>query len=266
MQPVYHVLFLADARIRLVGALSGSQVGPLFRGFVEIGGREPDAHEENITDVHVAALRRGAEIDALVLRASLDVGQGDDVVGMRVIQGGLATLLGIGPVVEQDAAAGNTVLGPVVHGALVRVGFGAHKVFARSTVVEEAGGKVGAVAQTVKLGARLGVQSVDVIVDAVRAERLDGVGKGLAVEDGWIGQGWGHVHGDDVACLYGGCGGGDAGWSEQIDAAQLVIGAPDPSCIFGCIGRFGELFAGGKSGVVGVPGEVVWGLCHCGGG
>ncbi len=53
-----------------------------------------------------------------------------------------ALFVGIGAVIEQDAAAGNAVVGPVVDGAFV-VCFGTSDIFAVGVVIEGGRGHVG---------------------------------------------------------------------------------------------------------------------------
>jgi hypothetical protein len=65
-------------------------------------------------------------VDALVFRAVVEILQRDAVVAIWIVVDALFEC--VGPVVEQDAAAGNAVLCPVVDAALVAVGGGAYNV------------------------------------------------------------------------------------------------------------------------------------------
>jgi hypothetical protein len=78
------------------------------------------ADEEHVTDLDVAALSCGTNVDALVLAALVQLFPGDGVVVEGIVVDAL--LAGVAAVVEQDAAACDAVVGPVVDGALVVCG------------------------------------------------------------------------------------------------------------------------------------------------
>lgn len=174
---------------------------PLVRRFTIVRLDKPAADEEDIPRFDVAALRRRADIDALVFAALVQLFERDRVVVVRVVLDALAVR--VAAVVEQDAAAGDAVLGPVVDGAL-GVGGGADDVGAVCVVVEGAGRKVGElgllvgvtrdeyrggyVSEAVPLGPALGVEVVDVVVGEVLGQGLDLVHEGFATES-WDGRG-----------------------------------------------------------------------------
>jgi hypothetical protein len=69
----------------------------------------------------------------------------------------LPVAFGVGPVVDEDAAADDAVLRPVVDADSFRIGFEADEGLALGVVVEGVGGDVGEVAESVPLCATLGV-------------------------------------------------------------------------------------------------------------
>jgi hypothetical protein len=114
-----------------------------------------------------------------VFTARFEVGVANRIVVIGVVLDTLA--LGVGSVIEQDPASGDTVLGPVVYAAF-EVGGWACDVGAFGAVVEGCCGRVGEVTEAVPLGPGLGVEVVDVVVGVVFGEGLDLVLKGFAVE------------------------------------------------------------------------------------
>ena len=97
-------------------------------------------HEQQIPDLDIPAQRFGPDVDTLCFAAPVELGVGDGVVVVAVV--GDVVGVGVAAVVEQDAAAGDPVLGPVVDGAFL-VGVGAEDVGGLGVVVESAGGDVG---------------------------------------------------------------------------------------------------------------------------
>ena len=131
-----------------------------------------------------------------------------------------------------------------------------------SAVVEGLSGDVRHVAEAIPLCAGLRVHGVEVVVGYVFVQGFDGVLECFAAE-GWLE--WdverevetGHFAGLDLCC-----GGFDAGWGEEVEAADVVVFAPDPGCVFGGAGDAWEVFAGGKGGGVGVEGNGGGGFAH----
>lgn len=145
------------------------------------GNRPARAHEEDVPDLDIAALRGREDVDALVFAALLEFGEGDGVRRGRVV--GDAFGLGVAAVVEQDGAAGEAVRGPVVDAAFVVVGDAlAVEVAGLAAVVEGLRGHVGHVPEAVPLGAGLRVHGVEIVVGDGGVEGFDGVLKGLAAE------------------------------------------------------------------------------------
>lgn len=150
-----------------------------------------------------------------------------------------------------DAAAG---VGGVFGG--VGVGGVALDVFLADAVVEVPRGDVGEVAEAVPLGAALGVAGVGVVVGDARPEGLDAVDERFAAEARGGGDGEGEVEGHDFAGVdLAGCGGFGARRGEEVEAAEFVVGAPEPGGFGGGVGRgWGEGGAEGEGGCIGVPG------------
>lgn len=78
------------------------------------------ANEEHVADLDVAALRCGADINALVFTALVELLPGNGVVVVWVVIDAL--LVRVASIVEKDAAAGYAMLGPVVDRAFVVCG------------------------------------------------------------------------------------------------------------------------------------------------
>jgi hypothetical protein len=149
VQPVEHVVLLLQPRVGAGAAPARGQrraPGAAERG---VRGAEARAHEERVAGAHVAALRGRAQVEGLRGRAGAQVGVGDGVggwagalAGSRGEGGGLAegvvvdaVGLGVAPVVEEDAAGGDAVVGPVVERVL-QVRRRADVVAALAAVVE----------------------------------------------------------------------------------------------------------------------------------
>lgn len=73
--------------------------------------------KQHIAGLDVTALRSGSDVYALVDATLVQVLPGNRIVVVRVVVD--AFFVRVAPVVEQDAAAGDAVLGPVVDGAFV---------------------------------------------------------------------------------------------------------------------------------------------------
>jgi len=133
VQPVEHGLLLLDARPldapRLGAVLQVHRAqrgrGPLLGGQLVIPLDPARADQQDVADLDVAALRLRADVDPLRLAAFPQLLEGDGVAEVRVV--GDAVGFGVSPVVEEDAAAGDAVVGPVVDAAF-EVGVGARDV------------------------------------------------------------------------------------------------------------------------------------------
>lgn len=123
MQPIQHFRLLLHPRI--LEPILAIQARPMAqRGSRALGIRlavvrllPARADEEHVADFDVAALSGGADVDSLVFAAGVELVKGDGVVVEGVV--GDAFFVGVAAVVEEDAAAGDAVLGPVVDGAFV---------------------------------------------------------------------------------------------------------------------------------------------------
>lgn len=102
--------------------------------------RKTTSDEQEIPDFYIAALCFGADVDALVFPALVELLVGYTVGVVGVVYD--AVSVGEGAVVEEDTTARDAVGGPVVDGAFV-VGFGVCDVFGVGVVVEGVGGDVG---------------------------------------------------------------------------------------------------------------------------
>ena len=145
MQPVDNPLFLRHPRPPLSiidPKLMRPQrhPRPLVRRLAVIRLHKPTADEQDIADLDIAALCLRMDIDALVFAAVVQLFERDGVVVVGVVLDAFSVR--VGAVVEEDAAAGDAVLGPVVDGAFV-VRFRSEDVGAVRVVVEGAGCEVG---------------------------------------------------------------------------------------------------------------------------
>ena len=127
--------------------------------------------------------------------------------------------------------------------------------------------------EAVPLCAGLGVEGVDVVVGEGGDEGLDVVLEGLAFEawDLWFVERKARVclaktlkvgterllQRDDIAVFdVGFCGFCDAGWGQEVNATDLVVGAPDPGGTLWCfVAEVWELLAGWEGRGVWVPWE-----------
>lgn len=141
MQPIQHTLLLRHPRppLPIIPAQHmrpQRPLRPLLCRLAIIHLDKPTPDEEQIPRLDVAALRRRADVNALVSAALVQLFIRDRVVVVRVVLDALAVR--VAAVVEQDAAAGDAMLSPVVDGAF-GVGGGADDVGAVGVVVEGAG-------------------------------------------------------------------------------------------------------------------------------
>ncbi len=102
-------------------------------------------------------MRLWSDINPLRLATSRQLGVREGIVFPRIV--GLPLRLRVGPVVEEDAAASDPMLGPEVDGAFFICGR-ADDIAAVRIVVEGFRGDVREVAEAVPLGAALRVQFV----------------------------------------------------------------------------------------------------------
>lgn len=120
MQPIQHLLLLTHPRPPLsVHALSMPQASTcaVSIAFAVVRFFPATADEQHVADLDVAALGSGADVDALVFAALEELLPGDGVVVEGVVVD--AFFVGVAAVVEEDAAACDAVLGPVVDGAFM---------------------------------------------------------------------------------------------------------------------------------------------------
>lgn len=126
MQPIDHSFFLFDASIPLPIirpqlVRTKCELLPLFRGFAEICLDETTPDEQQISDLNVPALGLWPYVDALVFSACLEFGIGDAIrlVGVECDP----FFLTVGLVIEQYAAACDSMIGPVMDRTfVVRIG------------------------------------------------------------------------------------------------------------------------------------------------
>ena len=236
MQPILHFFGLLHANplrfagVRLVDATE-REGRALFGRAVVVVFRPARADEEDVADLDVAALGGWEDIDALILTAFLEFVERDGVRGGGVVADGLRG--GVAAVVEEDGAAGESVGGPVMDAALVVVHNAlTMEVGCMAVVVECLRGNVSHVSETIPLRAGLGVHDVDIIVSNGRVKGFDLVLEYLAAES-WLQRNIqgevkaGHLAGPDL-------GGGSlhTRGCEEVETADVVVGAPDPGCIF----------------------------------
>ena len=186
MQPIDHglLLFHASPFLLAVRADAHRPFGELLELLIWFGVvvlDEATAYEKHIPNLYISALCLRANINALIFAASFELGVGDSIVGEGIE--GYTIFLRIGLPVEQDAAPGYAVLAPVMLGAF-QVRVRADKVRALGVVVEEVGGDVADMAESIPLGAALGIEGVGVIVGHVLVENLDVVLEGFAPKTG----------------------------------------------------------------------------------
>lgn len=92
--------------------MSKSSFCAISVGFVVICFFPAASNEQHVADLDVTALSRGANIDALVFAALVQLLPGDGVVVIGVVVD--AFLVGVAAVVEENAASSDAVLGPVM--------------------------------------------------------------------------------------------------------------------------------------------------------
>lgn len=118
VQPVQHGVFLQHAGE--LGALGARRA--FFRAELRVPLDEPCADHQDIADFDIAALRLGAQVDALLFRAGLQFREADAVRCVGVVAD--VVRVGVVAVVEEDGPAGDPVRRPVVDTA-AKVGVGA---------------------------------------------------------------------------------------------------------------------------------------------
>ena len=189
------------------------------------------ADEEDVADLDVAALGGGEDVDTLGFPTCFELVEGNGVRSGGVVGDGLAG--GVGAVVEEDAAAGEAVAGPVVDAAFVVVGDAfAVEVGGPAAVVEGFCGDVCHVSESVPLSAGLGVHGIQIVVCDGRVQRLDRVFELLASERGFEGDVEREVETSHFACLDLAGGSLDPGGCEEVETSHIVVMPPNPRCIF----------------------------------
>lgn len=119
MQPIQNLLFLAQSRKCvsicpcLPGIMGHRSFDSLFIGLSVICFFPAASNEKHVSGFDVAALSCGPDVDALVLSALVEMFEGDGVVVVGVIDDSF--FVGVASVVEEDAAAGDAVVSPVVN-------------------------------------------------------------------------------------------------------------------------------------------------------
>ncbi len=163
---------------------------------------------------------------------------------------------GIRTVIEQYSTSREAMRGPVVDAAFMIVGdVLTVKVASVAVVIECFSGNVRHVAESIPLGAGLGVHDIEVVVGNVSMQRLNFVLKLLAAEGGLQGNVERKVQACHLAGLDFGGGGFDAGGGEEVEATNVIVGSPDPGCILRGAGDAWEVLAERKGGGVGVEGD-----------
>ena len=187
VQPIFHGFLLLHAHplcfaaVSLTGSAEGEAFRLLGRAFVVV--LDPAAaDEEDVADLDVATLRRGTDVNALVLAYCDEVVVADRVGCCAVVLDALA--VGVAPVVEEDAPAREAMIRPVMDAALV-VRSRSDDVLLMRIVVESLRWDVCEVAESVPLCAGLGVHVVCVVVADSVKDSEDLVFELLAVE-GWL--------------------------------------------------------------------------------
>jgi hypothetical protein len=123
VQPIQNLFFLTDTCVPLsIFAVFARTVPQCsFRSvlvaLVVICFFPPAADEHHVPNLDVATLCRGSNVDPLILATLVELLPGDGVVVVGVIID--AFLVRIATVVEEDAAACNTVFSPVMDRAFV---------------------------------------------------------------------------------------------------------------------------------------------------
>lgn len=123
MQPIQNFLFLAQPRkpvsIRpsFPGIMGHRSFSSFFIALAVICFFPATSNEEHVSGLDVAALSCGSDVDALIFAAVVEFLEGDGMVVVGVV--GDSFFVGVASVVEEDAAAGNAVVSPVVNRAFV---------------------------------------------------------------------------------------------------------------------------------------------------
>lgn len=146
VEPIQYWLFLFQTSVALSirGGINcmfsqGKSISLLPRCVVVLL-HEPRADKDDITDFDISPLSSGSDVNTLRFPAGFEVGIRDPMRGVAAVGDVLG--LGVGPVVEEEGAAGEAVVGPVVDAVFV-VGGGAVDVGAADAIVEGVGWHVG---------------------------------------------------------------------------------------------------------------------------
>ena len=116
------------------------QLIPFLRRHAKVRFDEPASDEQDITNLYIPTLRLRSDIDFLIPSASLEL-RIRYAIGFVRVEGD-ALLICVGAVIEEDAAACDAVVRPVMDGAFV-IRFGTDDVVTMGVVVEGLGGHPG---------------------------------------------------------------------------------------------------------------------------
>lgn len=156
--------------------------GALVGGGLVVGVYEAGADEQNIPDTHIASLRFWTEVDTLSFCHLLQLCDGNGMVIIGIVLDPIR--LSIPPIIDQNATRTNSMITPVVDGAVMLVLPRTIDMLRCGAVVELRGGDVRDVAEAVPLRPGLGVQNVEVVVGEGWDKRLDEMLEGFAAEAG----------------------------------------------------------------------------------
>jgi hypothetical protein len=146
VEPVENRLFLFQASVVLSicgwidGVFPKSEGVAFFPRCFVILFHESRADEDDIPNLDISSLSGGSDVNALSFSTGFEVGIGDPVRGVAAVGDVLG--LGVGIVVEEEGAAGEAVVGPVVDAVFV-VGGRAVDIGAADAVVKGVGGNMG---------------------------------------------------------------------------------------------------------------------------
>jgi hypothetical protein len=146
VQPVKDGLFLLEASVALLiccgvhSMVANCEFVSLFAGRLVVLVHPSRPDQDDITDLDISALSRRPNVNPLPSATCLEVSVRDSMCGVA----GIVDLvrLSIGPVVEEEGAASEAVVGPVMDAVFV-VGTGAVDIGAADAVVEGVGWDVG---------------------------------------------------------------------------------------------------------------------------
>lgn len=224
MQPIQNLLFLTHSRkphIKLVvRAVPCRSLRSVLVRLAVVSLLPTRSDKQHVSDLDITTLRRGPDIDPLVLSALVQLFPRNWVVVVGIVIDAL--LVGITSVVEQHAAPRDSMFSPVVDGALVVCSWSGD-VRAFGSVVERTCWDVRKVPEAVPLRAGLCVHVVEVIICDSVDQRLDLMLEDFATKSGLVGYVEGKVDrhnftGPDFFCR-----GSYAGWCEKVQSADLFI-------------------------------------------